>query len=278
MPNYYAHLKFGGKVLALLPAGLAEVLAAERTAFDLGCLGPDPLFFYHILHPSAVRREGLELHSRSALEVCARLRASVEEGVPMARGYGAGFLCHLALDSACHAYVYRKLEDGVVTHMAMEGEFDRMLMERDGLKPLGRSYLPRVDDPAVWTAAAAVYEHVSPHKMEMAYRAMVRYTGMLARCHGRRRAVAVEAVSHLPGCGSIRGITLKQAPHPAAEESNAELLRRLEGAVPESARQIGGFFAAVEQGIPIPKWFDRDFKGNLPERPEPCLGEAVHQH
>ena len=70
----------------------------------------------------------------------------------------------------------------------------------------------------------------------------------------------------------VRCVTLKN------RRDAQVLLRRLEGAVPESARQIGGFFAAVEQGIPIPKWFDRDFKGNLPERPEPCLGEAVHQH
>ena len=30
MPNYYAHLKFGGKVLEALPQGLADAIAAER--------------------------------------------------------------------------------------------------------------------------------------------------------------------------------------------------------------------------------------------------------
>ena len=46
MPNYYAHLTFGQRVLADLPAGLSELIEQEREAFDLGCLGPDPLFFY----------------------------------------------------------------------------------------------------------------------------------------------------------------------------------------------------------------------------------------
>ena len=53
MPNYYAHLTFGQRVLADLPAGLSELIEQEREAFDLGCLGPDPLFFYQPIRPNA---------------------------------------------------------------------------------------------------------------------------------------------------------------------------------------------------------------------------------
>ena len=84
MPNYYAHLKFGGKVLEALPQGLADAIAAEREAFDLGCLGPDPLFFYQPLRPNAVRREGVRMHRRSALPAAERLRQAVVEGQPQA--------------------------------------------------------------------------------------------------------------------------------------------------------------------------------------------------
>ena len=129
MPNYYAHLKFGGQVLQDLPHGLARVLEEEREAFDLGCLGPDPLFFYQVIRPNALRREGLRMHGRSAMPAARRLRQAIEERVPMARGYGAGFLCHLALDSACHGYVYQKAAEGPVSHGALEGEYDRLLMQ-----------------------------------------------------------------------------------------------------------------------------------------------------
>ena len=50
-----------------LPAGLSELIEQEREAFDLGCLGPDPLFFYQPIRPNAVRREGIKMHRRSAL-------------------------------------------------------------------------------------------------------------------------------------------------------------------------------------------------------------------
>ncbi|MFR1215926.1 MAG: hypothetical protein ACLSD5_02560 [Eggerthella lenta] len=65
----------------------------------------DPLFFYQPIRPNAVRREGIKMHRRSALPAVERLRQAIEDGVPMSTGYGAGFLCHLALDSACHGYV-----------------------------------------------------------------------------------------------------------------------------------------------------------------------------
>ena len=39
-------------------------------------------------------------------------------------------------------WIDRRAAEGTVTHLAMEAEFDRLLMERDDLVSLGRSYLP----------------------------------------------------------------------------------------------------------------------------------------
>ena len=39
------------------------------------------------------------------------------------------------------------------------------------------------------------------------------------------------------------------------------------------------FFAAIRQGEPIPAWFDRDFKGNLPGTPRRAhFLHTAHQH
>ena len=43
MPNYFAHLIFGAKVLRETPEELSDPIRREREAFNLGCLGPDPL-------------------------------------------------------------------------------------------------------------------------------------------------------------------------------------------------------------------------------------------
>lgn len=262
MPNYYAHLKFGDRVLEALPTGLTAAIEGEREAFELGCLGPDPLFFYQPLTPSAVRREGVRMHRGSALPAVRRIRAAIEEGQPMAAGYGAGFLCHLALDSACHSYVYPRLETGEVSHMAMEGEFDRLLICADGLPVEKGAHLPRVEDGHVWDAAARVYEHATPRKMERAYRNMFRCNDFLSKAYGKRRGKALDAVSYLPACASLRGVALSDTPHPDTRGNNTVLQRLLTGSVPETAEQVAAFFDAIILHAPIPRWFDRNFKGN----------------
>ena len=265
MPNYYAHLKFGAQVIRDLPGDLARVLEEEREAFDLGCLGPDPLFFYQVIRPNALRREGLRMHGRSAMPAARRLRQAIEEQVPMARGYGAGFLCHLALDSACHGYVYQKAAEGPVSHGALEGEYDRLLMQADGVDAMaGGHHLPRVSLPQVWQAAARAYEHASPRKVKQAYRSMGRYTGILTSAYGRPTGKVLDAVSLIPPCRSAKGISLQRKPDPNSLESSAVMGRLMSRAVEETARQVTAFFDAIDRRAPIPDWFDRDFKGNPP--------------
>ena len=268
MPNYYAHLTFGQRVLADLPAGLSELIEQEREAFDLGCLGPDPLFFYQPIRPNAVRREGIKMHRRSALPAVERLRQAIEDGVPMSTGYGAGFLCHLALDSACHGYVDDRAADGPISHMAIEGEYDRMLMERDGLNAAEQSPLPSAPaDRAVWEAASQAFVHASPDQMRRAYRSMAFFSGFLARSNGRMTGKVIGAVSHMLPIPSAKGIALKETPHPSAQESNADLNRLLEAAIPETAEQITAFFQAISAETPVPRWFDRDFQGQSAPHP-----------
>ena len=267
MPNYYAHLKFGEKVLEELPVALAEAVDREREAFDLGCLGPDPLFFYQPIRPNAVRREGVRMHRNSALPAVERLRQAIEDEVPMSVGYGAGFLCHLALDSACHGYVNHRAAGGPISHRAMEGEYDRMLLENDGLDASEKAHLPRIsNDCAVWQAASQAFVHASPGQMRRAYRSMHFFSSFLARANGRATGKVIGAVSHMLPIPSAKGIALKAQPHPAAAESNETLDKLLEAAVPVTAEQITAFFRAIRAEDPVPRWFDRDFKGTPPQR------------
>ena len=263
MPNYYAHLTFGARVLSRLDDALRLRLEEERPAFDLGCLGPDPLFFYHPVLPNRVRREGMALHAQSALPVFERLRRGVAEERPMAWGYAAGFLCHLALDSACHRWIDQKADAGPVTHLAMEAEFDRLLMERDGLRSLGCSYLPPVPPEEVFAAAALAYE-AGPAQVEEGYRSMRKTTALFARLSGRQLSRPANFLAgRLPKLRALRGIFLTARPRSAFEESNVYLTQQLSAAVEPAAQQTARFFRAAVSGGPLDAWLDRDFKGNL---------------
>lgn len=265
MPNYYAHLSFGSEVLRRLEGSLRARLEGERAAFDLGCLGPDPLFFYRPSLPNAVRREGIVIHARPALPVFARLRKALEEGMPMAAGYTAGFLCHLALDNACHGWVDDRAARGPLTHLAMEAEFDRLLMERDGLVSMGRSYLPPVPPGEVFAAAARAYEHAAAEQVEEAYRSMRRATALFANLSGRRLSgKANQVVGGLPVLRALRGIFLTRTSHTRYAESNAFLWERMTATVEVAVAQTTRLFRAVETGAALDGWLDRDFKGRAP--------------
>ena len=202
------------------------------------------------------------MHARSALPVFGRLREAVEEGAPMSAGYAAGFLCHLALDSACHGWIDRRAAEGTVTHLAMEAEFDRLLMERDGLVSLGHSYLPPMPSGEVFAAAARAYQHTSPRQLEEGYRSMRRDTALFARLSGHRLSrPANRAVGALPGLKALQGIFLTADSHDAYAESNEYLTRQLAATVEAAAKQTQRFFQAAESGAPLDPWLDRDFKG-----------------
>lgn len=144
MPNYYAHLRFGGQVLGALSPEVRGPLLPFRPAFDLGCLGPDPLYFSG---RRAVRAEGRALHRLPGGAVLEDLRRRLAAD-PAQLAYGAGFFCHYALDAACHPYIVR-----TGGHLPLEAGLDRALLRADGL---GRFRWPRAD-PAALEAAQAAY-------------------------------------------------------------------------------------------------------------------------
>lgn len=264
MPNYYAHLNFSAQVLSLLPSALGRALEGERPAFDLGSLGPDPLFFYRPTLPNPVRREGMTTHAQSALPAFCRLREAVEEGLPMAAGYAAGFLCHLALDSACHRWILARLQKGAPRHLAMEAELDRMLLLEDGLEPLGQSHLPPVPSDQVFAAAARAYEHTSPQQMAEGYRSMRRDTALIAHLSGHQHFTQGlnRVVGRLPGLRSTKGIFLPIESPQVYLESNRMLGQLLESQLAVASVQIIRFFAGIDSGRPLDPWLDQNFKGH----------------
>lgn len=247
MPNYYAHHVFGRRVLETLPPAFRAVLEDERDAFELGLLGPDPLFFYRPLTRNRAWREGQTIHHSPLDPVLGRFTAAAEEDLPGIRGYAAGFLCHLALDCVCHSYIDRRIARGDITHLGMEAEFDRMLMLRDGLEPLRKSYLQPLPGKAVFRAGARAFTSAGPRELERGYRSMRRATALMVRFYGTRPGRWGErACRRIPALNGASGAILSVEEKEQYTESNQELERLLEGAVPAAAEQVGRFFNTVD--------------------------------
>lgn len=157
MPAFYAHRQFGEDVLATLPAPLQQRIRPFIEAFVLGTQGPDILFNHKPLSKNDVKQKGTDMHCSSAKPFFMRCHQLIQEGQGAIDAYVAGFICHFALDNACHPHIYQ-LEDTGIAHGRIESEFDKFVKAKYGKKIFQNATRDLTAKRGVAPAAAAVLE------------------------------------------------------------------------------------------------------------------------
>lgn len=130
MPNYYVHELFGNRVATKLPQPLRQAIEREPGAFRVGLFGPDPLIFsVGCLGIAQALHEGW----RDQLDC---LQYLLTRPNPGEAAFAAGWLCHMALDDACHPYIHQMERERGLSHMLMEISLDVCLLrENQATKP-----------------------------------------------------------------------------------------------------------------------------------------------
>lgn len=137
MPANYAHYRFGKLVLPGLPADVRQCIQRFRRMYDMGLHGPDIFFYYNPLMKTAPGELGEKFHAQTGQEFFpTACNAATSEA---ARAYLYGLLGHYCLDSLCHPYVQKIVDIGEASHVALESEFDRYLLELDK-EPVPHTY------------------------------------------------------------------------------------------------------------------------------------------
>lgn len=262
MPNYYAHIRFCLEVRKRLSPRLRAILTAERDAYLCGGFGPDPLYFHAVRKRAGnVRQAAIDIHHHSGAAAMEPFRRPVAEGWPYSLSFAAGYLMHYLLDAHCHPYVLAVAAEGKFSHFALEGEYDRYLMVRDGLSL--RQALPK--RPLPWELcrlAAEMAPEVTPEIYRQAL-AEFRWTSLrLGGWAGTPLRGAVNAVSHVPPARGLRGMILGKQPQPGLEKHIEALEQRFMEAVELAEVELGRFLGAVESGLPFSEALGRDFSGN----------------
>lgn len=143
MADFVTHHLFGEQVLTVFPAP-AQLAAKRRpVCFRWGLQGPDPLFYRKILLGSPLHGLGNKMHSERTDELFFALSRAVtrmtSENREIAEAYFYGFLCHYALDSQLHPYVYCRQEEArredptlhaSAVHCQIETDIDYAIYER----------------------------------------------------------------------------------------------------------------------------------------------------
>ena len=207
MPNFYSHLRFGREVLWELSPELQKQLSREWASFLCGNFGPDPLYF----GGNRLRRVGLSIHYGSGEQAMGRFRRPLELGTPWAVSFSLGYLCHFLLDSSMHPLVYEAMEATGCSHRKIEGEFDRFLMERDGVT--AREAFPRWKGQDAFAAVAAqMAPEVSREDYIRSLREFRRVSENLCRWTGTPMVAVVNGVGLIPGIQGARGAVLRRKP------------------------------------------------------------------
>ena len=260
MPATYAHYRFGASMLDKMPADVSRTAKRHRQMFDVGLHGPDLFFFYKPLFSTKVGRLGHKFHRQTGRDFFTRLSRSLRlDPAEDGQAYLYGVLCHYALDTHCHPLVETLSWEGIASHSRIEAEFDRFLMELDGMAPpygmrlTGHMVLSRSQCETV----SRFYPGTTPKDIQDSLKGMVSIQKALEMPHSIWRTAVIKTMS--AGSETFRDMVIRQEPDPVCREWNHPLLERylLAGKVfPEMLQQLG---AHMTYNAPLGELFEPIF-------------------
>lgn len=265
MPSVYAHERFGQQVLERLPAPVKELAQTYRTQFGIGLQGPDFLFFHRAWKSNPVAKLGLSIHKASARTLFESFQETLRQKGSQSREVACalGTICHFMLDSACHWYVAEQIEKTGVGHNEIETEFERFLIERDGLDALRFpvwSLIPT--DRVTADCLAGLYRgyQVDADTAQTCLKDM-RMVKRTLCAPGPLRQKLMRFMMRLTGhYEEIQGHLMALTPNPRCAASSLKLLELADGVIPETVALITEYYDRIETDLPLNKRFDRNFE------------------
>lgn len=226
MPSTYAHYRMGQEVAKQLTGSVRETIMDNKELYDIGLHGPDILFYYYPLKANSVNSIGYGLHEHSGkffFERAARIiKTSSDEKAALAYIYG--FICHFTLDSTCHEYIDEKIAKSGVSHTEIEVEFDRSLMEEDGLDPVRHELTGHII-PSIRNAKviAPFFVRTNPEQIETALKGMIQNNHLLLTTSRLKRTLIYALLCLTGNYKEMHGLMVNFKANPACEDSTRRL-------------------------------------------------------
>ncbi len=279
MPSVYAHERFGWQVLKRLPEPIKAVVEKHRRQFGIGLQGPDFFFFYKAWKSTPVAELGLRIHRTPASELFSGFREILRksEQDSMETACAIGTVCHFMLDSTCHWYVDEQIRDTGESHNTIETEFERYLMEKDGLEPLRFpvwKFIPVDEDTvdcltrlygrAAFAAAAASMTADVVSMDKKIVRTCLTDMRLIKRLLSASTPMGQKLLRRVMGMtghyDEIQGHLMALTPNPRCARSSRRLLELSDGAVEETAALITEYYENIWTDKPLNSRFDKDFE------------------
>ncbi len=261
MPAAYAHYRFGQAVLDCLPQSEQACIQAHRQLFDIGVHGPDILFYYRPVSSNPVSRLGNHIHTLPGTfwfpQMWEVVRQHPESGAHRAFLYG--FLCHYALDSACHGYINQVGRESAFSHSQLETELDRYFLIADGKNPMRfkpTGHLHPSEENA--TVIADFFPQLSAREVRESLRTMVVIENLWVASNPCKRAMVLAAVKAVGKYDYATGLMRPYNAPAGCVGLLAPIVGMYERAINRAARDLQ-CFADLTQELLLPAHFQLPF-------------------
>lgn len=266
MPSTYAHYKMGQAVREALEGKEREIVESCPELFMIGLHGPDILFYYKPLSQNMVNQTGFGMHDRPGEEFFAKAAQVIrEQKAPEAYlSYMYGFICHFALDVACHGYIAEKMETSGLSHAEVEVEFDRELMVRDGFDPV-RHKLTNHIIPSEQNAKViqAFFKEIPVEKVKKGLEGMILFNNILLAPSKLKRGIILTALKWVGKYDSMHGLMVSLEKNPMCDDSTEKLMRLYEEGRENAGKLIPEFTRVVQMGEPLDRIYQYTFASEL---------------
>ncbi|MCI8418243.1 MAG: zinc dependent phospholipase C family protein [Lachnospiraceae bacterium] len=262
MPATYAHYLFGKKVYRKLPKELRLLIRNNREGYFLGLHGPDLLFYYRPLGKNRINQMGSLMHHELASDFFENSRGVYQQHPkPVLLSYLLGFICHFTLDSECHPYISRYMENYGVSHSDIETELDRALMEKEGKDPRTWNYTWHLrGNRQTQEAIASVLKGVTVRQVDESIREFS-WVIRFFQGPGQKKEHLLRFLFGLIGQRAyFGGMLMTGRTHIKCEASNSFLEQRLEDAVETAVALIEEYTDKIETQQALSRRFMRDFE------------------
>ncbi|MDR1914758.1 MAG: zinc dependent phospholipase C family protein [Clostridiales bacterium] len=236
MPAVITHYLMGQKTIDTYGADALTVNVREHVEiFNLGCQGPDILFFAR--GDKKLNHLGEQMHKsgiNAFFAECIKLvrKTAIGDGRAVLESYIAGFLCHYAMDTCTHPYIYYKSgfssEDGALkgsfatAHRFLETTIDCILSKKlSNMNPYEQNIPKRLNAPkkekkvVSYLLAEAISNSYNieryPEDYAKAMRDMIRIYWVFRSKYGIRRNI-ITLIGRLVGDKGATGALIHYSP------------------------------------------------------------------
>ena len=254
MPFNYAHYRFAAEQLRSASAEFRQAVARHRRLYDVGLHGPD----IFMCRGPVLRNLGSKFHHQTGAVFFSRavrnLRMEAPEG---GMAYLYGLLTHYCLDSICHPFVNEQAAQGEATHVEIESEFDRFLLELDGkVPPTSQDLSTHIHlIPSEYATAACFYPGITPAQVGSCVGNMALFAKVLSLPKNRGRKLLTTAAK-LP---RLDRFFMTDGPNSRCAHLNVSLLTLYHTAASQFPAMLTQLQDHLRRNAPLGKEFDPIF-------------------